>query len=88
MRSAQAGCPRTTPRYRKVRVVAAIRQLRLRWNCPTAPGASPERDELSGVVGGAVWPTPTFYINSARYDGSYETDELVAALVQAGPEGG
>ena len=44
-------------------------------------------DFLGGVRSG-VNGTPTFYINGARYDGSYEADELVAALEQAAREGG
>ena len=44
-------------------------------------------DFLGGVRSG-VNGTPTFYINGARYDGSYEADDLVAALEQAAQEGG
>jgi protein-disulfide isomerase len=36
-------------------------------------------DFLGGVRSG-VNGTPTFYINGARHDGSYEPDDLVAAL--------
>ena len=39
-------------------------------------------DFLGGVRSG-VNGTPTFYIDGARYDGSYEADDLVAALEQA-----
>ena len=41
-------------------------------------------DFLGGVRSG-VNGTPTFYINGARYDSSYEADDLVAALEQARP---
>ena len=34
---------------------------------------------MSGVHSG-VNGTPTFYLNGSRYDGSYETDTLLAAL--------
>lgn len=44
-------------------------------------------DFLGGVRSG-VNGTPTFYINDARHDGSYEADDLVAALEQAAHEGG
>ena len=40
-------------------------------------------DFLSGVRSG-VNGTPTFYINGARHDGSYELEPLLRALEQAG----
>ena len=43
-------------------------------------------DFLGGVRSG-VNGTPTFYINGARYDDSYEPDDLVAALEQAAGAG-
>jgi protein-disulfide isomerase len=39
-------------------------------------------DFMSGVRSG-VNGTPTFYINGARYDDSYEADSLLAALERA-----
>jgi protein-disulfide isomerase len=39
-------------------------------------------DFMSGVRSG-VNGTPTFYVNGARYDGSYEAENLLAALEQA-----
>jgi predicted DsbA family dithiol-disulfide isomerase len=39
-------------------------------------------DFMSGVRSG-VNGTPTFFINGLRHDGSYERDELLAALAQA-----
>ena len=36
-------------------------------------------DFMSGVHSG-VNGTPTFYVNGRRYDGSYETESLLAAL--------
>jgi protein-disulfide isomerase len=39
-------------------------------------------DFMSGVRSG-VNGTPTFFINGLRHDGSYERDELLAAIVQA-----
>jgi protein-disulfide isomerase len=38
------------------------------------------REDFMGGVRSGVNGTPTFYINGARHDGSYEVDELVAAL--------
>jgi len=43
-------------------------------------------DFLSGVKSG-VNGTPTFFINGARHNGSYEADTLLAALEQAGVAG-
>jgi protein-disulfide isomerase len=40
-------------------------------------------DFLSGVRSG-VNGTPTFYINGARHDDSYESETLLAALERAG----
>jgi protein-disulfide isomerase len=42
-------------------------------------------DFMSGVRSG-VNGTPTFYINGARHDDSYDLDTLLAALERAGPE--
>jgi protein-disulfide isomerase len=39
-------------------------------------------DFMSGVRSG-VNGTPTFYVNGARYDGSYETETLLAVLERA-----
>jgi protein-disulfide isomerase len=39
-------------------------------------------DFISGVRSG-VNGTPTFYINGARHDGSYELEILLAALEEA-----
>ena len=39
-------------------------------------------DYLSGVSSG-VLGTPTFFINGLRHDGSYEHDELLAAIGKA-----
>jgi hypothetical protein len=43
-------------------------------------------DDFLGGVRSGVNGTPTFYINGVRYDGSYEHDDLVAALEQAARE--
>jgi predicted DsbA family dithiol-disulfide isomerase len=40
-------------------------------------------DFMSGVRIG-VNGTPTFFINGLRHDGSYERNELLAAIVEAG----
>jgi protein-disulfide isomerase len=40
-------------------------------------------EDFMGGVRSGVNGTPTFYINGARHDGSYEVDDLVAALEQA-----
>jgi protein-disulfide isomerase len=40
-------------------------------------------DFMSGVRSG-VNGTPTFFINGLRHDGSYERNELLAAIVEAG----
>jgi protein-disulfide isomerase len=45
--------------------------------------AQVREDFMSGVRSG-VNGTPTFYINGARYDGSYEVEALLAALERAG----
>jgi protein-disulfide isomerase len=37
-------------------------------------------EDFMGGVRSGVNGTPTFYINGARHDGSYEVDDLVAAL--------
>jgi protein-disulfide isomerase len=39
-------------------------------------------DFMSGVRSG-VNGTPTFYVNGARYDGSYDLETLLGALEQA-----
>jgi protein-disulfide isomerase len=44
-----------------------------------AYAARVREDFMSGVHSG-VNGTPTFYVNGSRYDGSYETDALLAAL--------
>jgi protein-disulfide isomerase len=41
-------------------------------------------DFLSGVRSG-VNGTPTFFVNGARHDGSYDLAELLAAVERAGP---
>jgi protein-disulfide isomerase len=44
-----------------------------------AYAARVREDFMSGVHSG-VNGTPTFYVNGSRYDGSYETESLLAAL--------
>ena len=41
-------------------------------------------DDFLGGVRSGVNGTPTFYINGVRHNGSYEADDLLAALEQAG----
>jgi protein-disulfide isomerase len=41
------------------------------------------RDDFMGGVRSGVNGTPSFYVNGARYDDSYEVDTLVAALERA-----
>jgi protein-disulfide isomerase len=41
------------------------------------------REDFMGGVRSGVNGTPTFYIDGARHDGSYEVDDLVAALERA-----
>ena len=38
------------------------------------------RDDFLGGVRSGVNGTPTFFINSARHDGSYTVEDLVAAI--------
>lgn len=40
------------------------------------------RDDFLGGVRGGVNGTPTFFINSERYNGSFEYDDLLAAIGQ------
>ncbi|HEY8776939.1 MAG TPA: DsbA family protein [Gaiellaceae bacterium] len=44
-------------------------------------------DFMSGVRSG-VNGTPTFYVNGARHDDSYDLDTMLAALARAAAEGG
>ena len=41
------------------------------------------KEDLNGGLRSGVNGTPTFYINDVRYDGSYQADDLVAALEEA-----
>jgi protein-disulfide isomerase len=45
------------------------------------------REDFMGGVRSGVNGTPTFYINGARYDGSYQPDDLLAALDRAAQSG-
>jgi protein-disulfide isomerase len=40
-------------------------------------------EDFMGGVRSGVNGTPTFYVNGERHDGSYEADELIAALEQS-----
>ena len=42
------------------------------------------REDFDSGVRSGVDGTPTFFINGARYDGSYDPESLIAALTQAG----
>ncbi len=45
------------------------------------------RQDVESGIRSDVEGTPTFYINGERYDGSYEPEELLAAVEKAGRSG-
>lgn len=57
------------------------------FELPSTPDQSVSLTEFRGrpvIVRSGVNGTPTFYVNDARHDGSYEIETLLAALERAG----
>ncbi len=45
------------------------------------------QDDLAGGIRSGVQGTPTFFINGARHEGSYDLETLLAAIEAAGTDG-